>query len=146
MALVADDLHMEKAICNVLQHVDLLPLPMLEGHTAIPMNTPVMSSAQQAIMISPSRHVSIVSGVKTYSFFGSHLIISCIQYWDHSVCDRAAEPTIYGNGEPSAFRSPQGSVLAPDEEMMARPNNVNHQHDSRHEIGLFIIGLMIIIL
>ena len=31
VALVADHLHMQKAICNVLQHVDLRPLPVREG-------------------------------------------------------------------------------------------------------------------
>ena len=47
VALVAEDAHMEKAICNVLQNVDLRPLPVLEGLSAIPKNTPVMNQAQQ---------------------------------------------------------------------------------------------------
>ena len=58
MALCADEADLAKAIDNVLEPVELRPL--LEGPSAIPKNTPVMSSPQVLVMLPPSHPISIV--------------------------------------------------------------------------------------
>ena len=76
-------------------------------------------------------------------FFGSHLNIICIQAWDQFVRDLAHGPTPQGNGEPQAFLSHQRRMDAADDDMMPPPNKVNHPPHPRPEIGLYIIGWMI---
>ena len=52
--------HMAKTICNLLEHEELRPLPVLEGPSAIPKNRALMDPAQQALMIPPFHPISIV--------------------------------------------------------------------------------------
>ena len=107
-----------------------------------------MSSAQQGVRIPLSHPISSdwSYNLLIYSFFGFLLNISCILALDLYVSDRGVGRTPYGKGEPQAFLSLQRSVDAPDADMVPPPNELNNPPDPRPEIGLYIIGWMIMIL